>query len=185
MAMSEERKAYQRAYYEANKERLLTLQRARNAEHYRNNKPALKAKSQRWREQNPERYKALTKRYAEANREKVKASSKAWYAANKDQARLTARARKLRGYGLTQEQFGAMLESQLGACLICLAQMRAPVIDHDHATGAVRGLLCRKCNSALGLFLDSAQVLTRAARYLTRSSSGAISTPSKMPSKPR
>lgn len=182
MATSDARKAYMKAYREKNRDVLLAKQRERGKANYQANKPAFKAKSQRWREENPERYRELTRRYAEANREKVKEASRAWYAANKDRARATGRANKLKGYGLTVEQFGLMLDAQRGQCLICLEQMAAPVVDHDHATGAVRGLLCRTCNSALGLLKDSPQVLTRAAEYLTRSSSGATSTPSKTPS---
>jgi hypothetical protein len=177
--MSKARKAYQKAYYERNKARLLEKQRARNAASYKANKAKYAEKSKRWREANPERYRELTKAYAQANREKVKATSRAWYAANKDRARATSRRLKLKGYGLTVEQFGEMLALQQGACLICLQQMLIPVVDHDHVTGRVRGLLCRKCNSALGLLQDSPTVLRRAVRYLTRSSSGATSTPSR------
>ena len=182
MATSEARKAYQKAYYEANRATILEGQRERNRASYQADKATYKARSERWRLENPERYRELTKRYAEANREKVKATSAAWYSANKDRASATNRANKLRGYGLTMEQFGLMLESQCGACLICLLPMTRPVVDHDHKTGAVRGLLCRTCNSALGLLKDSPEVLMRAADYLqTRSSSGATSTPSKTP----
>ncbi len=39
-------------------------------------------------------------------------------------------------------------------------------VDHDHQTGFVRGLLCRDCNAALGLFKDSQEILERAIGYL-------------------
>lgn len=181
MATPEQRKAYQKAYREKNKDRLLAAQRERNKLHYQANKETYGSRNRAWREANPERYKELTRKYTEANREKVVAASREWYAANKDRARATSRKNKLKGYGLTPTEFETMLIEQRGACLICLTQMKSPVVDHDHATGAVRGLLCHKCNSALGLLRDCSEVLQRAAQYLTRSSSGATSTPNKMP----
>ncbi|MFB9187251.1 endonuclease VII domain-containing protein [Dactylosporangium sucinum] len=74
-----------------------------------------------------------------------------------------------------------MLASQGGRCLICREPMTLPAVDHDHATGAVRGILCRPCNSGLGFFKDNPEILSRAIEYLTRSSSGATSTTSSGP----
>lgn len=181
MAISEERKAYQKAYYEKNKQALLEKQRERNRRDYQANKDAYKARSQKWRESNPDRYKELTLRYAEANREKVKATSAKWYAENKGRAAKTGRVNKLKAYGLTEDQFTQMLINQRGLCLVCDLPMDQPVVDHNHQTGEVRGLLHRTCNAALGLLMDSPEVLRRAAQYLTRSSSGATSMPNKTP----
>ena len=68
-------------------------------------------------------------------------------------------------YGLVEADVQQMLERQDGLCAICRS---APAIhiDHDHATGAVRGLLCFRCNAALGQLGDDPEVLVRAARYL-------------------
>lgn len=51
-------------------------------------------------------------------------------------------------------------------CPICRAKTDDRVADHDHATGAVRDWLCRKCNAGLGFFEDDPQALRAAARYL-------------------
>ncbi len=61
-------------------------------------------------------------------------------------------------YGLTAEEYEAILESQGGGCAICEktpeeAGKRLSV-DHDHETGDVRGLLCQSCNLALGMIED-------------------------------
>lgn len=69
-------------------------------------------------------------------------------------------------YGLTPDDFDALLEAQAGACLICDAEMDQPQIDHDHATGVVRGLLCRSCNIGLGYFRDDVVNMRRAIAYL-------------------
>lgn len=52
-------------------------------------------------------------------------------------------------YGLTQQQVDDMRTSQGGLCAICRQEMRRQCIDHDHATGKVRGLLCHACNIKL------------------------------------
>jgi len=83
------------------------------------------------------------------------------------------RARTLRKYGLTQEQFDAMLEQQAHRCAICLdpepdTAGKAWHIDHCHSTGVVRGLLCSRCNLALGYMRDSPALLRMAAHYLTQ-----------------
>lgn len=53
-------------------------------------------------------------------------------------------------YGLTVEQYDAMLVEQRGRCAICGEPMKKPMVDHDHGTGAVRALLCNGCNLTLG-----------------------------------
>lgn len=84
------------------------------------------------------------------------------------------RLKKLYGIGLTD--FNRMLAAQGGLCAICrqpptekLNQhigVRGLHVDHDHATGAVRGLLCTNCNGSLGKMKDSPELLRAAADYL-------------------
>jgi hypothetical protein len=71
----------------------------------------------------------------------------------------------MRTYGLSVEALDAMLDSQHGVCAICQTAPAAHV-DHDHMSGTVRGLLCFRCNAALGQFGDDQIVLRRAARYV-------------------
>lgn len=76
-----------------------------------------------------------------------------------------------RNYGLSIEDFERMAEAQKGACAICKTQLDLgffTAVDHDHETGAVRGLLCSKCNMALGGFKDSIGLLDAAAAYLRK-----------------
>lgn len=69
-------------------------------------------------------------------------------------------------YGVTPEAFSAMLDAQGGCCAICTGAMPNPHIDHDHATGKVRGLLCKLCNAGLGQFKDDVARLSQAITYL-------------------
>jgi Recombination endonuclease VII len=61
-----------------------------------------------------------------------------------------------------------MVEAQGSACLICRRQITVATahVDHDHASGKVRGILCFACNGGMGQFGDDPEVLVRAARYL-------------------
>lgn len=77
-------------------------------------------------------------------------------------------------YGMTQEAYDALIEKQGGLCAICglpetatfKGTLRTLCVDHDHDTGAIRGLLCSLCNQALGFFKDSPENLSNAIDYL-------------------
>jgi Recombination endonuclease VII len=107
--------------------------------------------------------------YYQANGEKLRAKSQAWYQANREHALRNARIRKLRSnFGLTPEDYTAMLEAQGGVCALCQSNRgRKLVVDHDHVTGKVRGLLCCPCNSFLGRIKESVDALDRIKAYLT------------------
>lgn len=69
-------------------------------------------------------------------------------------------------YDLTQEQHEQMLETRGSRCPICGEIDESPYIDHCHKTGKVRGLLCQRCNTALGFLRDNPRACLRAAIYL-------------------
>lgn len=75
-----------------------------------------------------------------------------------------------RNYGITIHDYGAMFQQQGGCCAICgkHASLYQLHVDHDHATGKVRGLLCVGCNTGLGALGDTAESLARALTYLQR-----------------
>ena len=66
----------------------------------------------------------------------------------------------------TIEQFSNLLETQNNKCNICAVEMIQPCIDHDHSSGKVRSLLCRKCNILLGMCNDNISILENAIKYL-------------------
>jgi hypothetical protein len=79
------------------------------------------------------------------------------------------RLKRLFGIGL--DEYEALRQQQNGGCAICGRQDAGRrdnrlVVDHDHVTGAVRGLLCHRCNATLGMSGDSPERLETAARYL-------------------
>lgn len=75
-------------------------------------------------------------------------------------------------YNIDKQQFLQMLQEQNNCCAICSKDFadNSPNVDHDHKTGLVRGLLCRKCNTALGLFADDIDSLRAAIDYLCQNS---------------
>lgn len=90
---------------------------------------------------------------------------------------VTKRRRKLhRVYGISPFEYEQMLDAQGGVCAICKnpeATTHSPygktselAVDHDHVTGAVRGLLCSTCNFLLGQAKDDPEILRSAADYL-------------------
>lgn len=81
---------------------------------------------------------------------------------------------KLKKYGLTLEQYRAILENQGGCCAICRlppsellrGKIKQLSVDHNHHTGRVRALLCGPCNSAIGLLKESTELMLAAATYI-------------------
>lgn len=82
-----------------------------------------------------------------------------------------ARRFALSQFGLTVEDYDAMLEYQGGVCAICKGECnsgRRLAVDHCHKTGNVRGLLCGRCNLSIGKFEDNIDFLKTAISYLER-----------------
>lgn len=118
-----------------------------------------------------------------------KVCAKQWQSSDhaKNRVRNNARSKQynlLYHFGLTPDEYDALVAKQGGLCGICGdplgsydepshadAQSYRPHVDHDHATGAVRGILCGPCNRGLGFMRDSVAVLERAVEYLRGSAS--------------
>lgn len=84
--------------------------------------------------------------------------------------RKASRKSQLKRYGLSPEDYQSMYMQQSGCCLICGLTEEKLQVDHCHATGKVRGLLCLLCNTMLGKAHDSPEILRAAANYLERNS---------------
>jgi len=122
------------------------------ARHAANPEPG-RERAKRWQRENPERVRA--------QREAAKADGR-----RREQTRRSHLKQK---YGMTTEQYDEMLAAQGGGCAICGRPPRPDIslhVDHDHATGAIRGLSCFRCNNALGDFDDDISLLESAVRYL-------------------
>ena len=97
--------------------------------------------------------------------QKTKVPSDQWHPTGRN-----ARERYLRrNYGIGLDHHDALFVAQGGSCAICKQVQVAPKIlhvDHCHASGRVRGLLCEHCNRGVGGFKDNPEWCLSAAKYL-------------------
>ena len=108
------------------------------------------------REYQKEKYKFLDEDKKRKRREKNPCNTFEW----RQQYRLKNR------FGLTTEEFSAMVLEQNNKCKICECEMDVPQIDHNHTTGEVRSLLCRCCNTSLGLVKEDTKILYNMISYI-------------------
>jgi len=139
----------------------------------------------RWHEANPGKKAAFDRRYYERNGDKIRAKVLERYYENHEQNLEAARRKRdadrprlrayefqrslRRHYGITEQDYADLLAAQEGVCAICgkeCATGKRLAVDHNHATGNVRGLLCQACNLALGQFRESRELLAAAIAYL-------------------
>jgi Autographiviridae endonuclease VII len=94
-------------------------------------------------------------KWAREHRESKRAAYRRWEQNNPDKATAKSRVRVCAKKGITPEVYADLLTKQEGRCAICRTAdpgRKSWCIDHDHVTGKVRGLLCWKCNLALGWY---------------------------------
>jgi hypothetical protein len=108
------------------------------------------------------------------------AAARKWFADNPQRARANSRKfNLLKTYGITLDDYNALLRKQHGVCAICgedepnehgrTGKKFRLSVDHCHDSGAIRGLLCQRCNRAIGLLKDDPVLMRRAISYLLRS----------------
>jgi hypothetical protein len=98
-----------------------------------------------------------------------KRQSRAYVLDNADDLKIAQRIQNLKTcYGLSALDHLIMVQNQSCRCAICGQHMTSPHVDHDHATGAVRELLCAACNRGIGSLMDSPGICRSAARYLEK-----------------
>lgn len=88
---------------------------------------------------------------------------------DKEKRRRTIFLGNLRKYGLREDDYDRMLAKQNGVCAICYGPQQGSkpfCVDHCHSTNIVRGLLCGKCNSGIGMLCDDPVRMINAAKYV-------------------
>lgn len=108
----------------------------------------------------PERW----KEYKKKNKDRINALQRKRYTTDRRwEKQLRVR------FGITPEQYWEMHDKQNGLCKICKKPQSVGIkldVDHNHKTNKVRGLLCRSCNTGIGLLRDSFSLLWEAVKYL-------------------
>jgi ATP-dependent 26S proteasome regulatory subunit len=119
---------------------------------------------------NREKYKIYHhKRYIE-NKKEINEKNRKWYKLNPDKSR---NQKLLYTYGITLEQRNKMILDQENKCPICFDILdtidnKNIHVDHNHNTGKVRAVLCKKCNSMIGLCREREDILLNAIGYLKK-----------------
>lgn len=143
----------------------------RDLENHRKWRAAHKAEQQeyfrKYAESNKEEKTEYLKKWYQDHREEELEKSKSRHKANPENRRNTVRKQL---YGIEPDEYKVLYSNQDGKCAICKQppkSTRSLCVDHDHKTGAVRGLLCDSCNGGIGLLGDSIIRLHEAIEYLT------------------
>lgn len=149
--------------------------RARDRDRYANDKEKFQAKAKRHYAKNAEQYKAANRANYQKKRDYYLAYAKT-YALNNPEKIVNT---KLKGsFGITLEQYNQILAIQNGVCAICRTATNGSrkrwAVEHDHASGRIRGLCCGACNSLLGFARDSRELLERAIAYLENPPAAAV-----------
>lgn len=148
------------------------------------NPERVKEIKRRFRERHRERIAAERAAAFQANKAKRYAERQKWIDANPEKVKaeaLRARLRKMQRrlnnemkyhYNVTAEQYQRIAEHQGNVCAICgrpneTTRTKRLFVDHNHATGRLRALLCHACNAGLGYFRENYTILERAAAYLS------------------
>ena len=122
---------------------------------YARNREYAIRRAQRWREQNPEKYEEWKRRNREENKPRRTIQER--------------RGHLRRKYGLTLEEYDFLRVAQNHRCAICDQPEEGGLhIDHHHESGLIRGLLCGKCNKAIGLLKEDPGLFDAASSYLQR-----------------
>lgn len=117
------------------------------------------------------KYKSYCKRCHTAINSEIRREKQSLYPSELVRQREYSRDRRFRlRYGMSRAIFEEMLAEQGHQCAICHTKdpgrLKIFAVDHNHVTNAIRGLLCERCNRALGLFRDDPEVLRQGAAYL-------------------
>ena len=144
--------------------------RSSRQQHHASCKACQRTASSEWKKQNPEKSREMLYSWRDKNMDKMTAATERWRERNPEKQQANARRYGLRRFGITPEQYDAMLASQQYSCAICRKHQtlfkRRLAVDHNHETGKVRSLLCDNCNKGIGCLQEDPAIFTAALDYL-------------------
>lgn len=141
-------------------------------------RPCVVAAKQRWMDENREHDNARRREVYAAKRSPVAREALVAKRFDADETRRKVRRKssvryRLKSrYGISEAEYMRLVDAQGNCCAVCGAtentEGRLWCVDHDHSTGAIRGLLCTRCNVGIGALGDTAEGVRRALDYLER-----------------
>lgn len=106
----------------------------------------------------------------EAQKESRRKATREWKLRNPELYIQRSRDKEYRRkYGISLEQYDELLKAQQGVCAICATSCDTGMnlaVDHCHDTNKIRGLLCKNCNTAIGLLKEDLETMTKALEYV-------------------
>ena len=170
----EKRKVWREKNYQKNKAKIL----ARNAEWRRNNPDKVRQANKKARENWKAKHPTISKRLAEIRKAWTKLN---WKKVKEAQSRYKQRhpdanrdAHLRRVYGISLEQYNELLQKQNGVCALCCEpetvkqsgkRPNSLAVDHCHETSKIRGLLCKRCNTSVEVFVGHPERIERLVNY--------------------
>ena len=159
--------------------------RQKKREYYAANRDVVKKRQKEYATRTKEDRQKYIRQYARRKKKEIREQQHRWYLNNEKRLRVEAKERRemtpnynlkrrIRLHGISEERYFELMRLQGGGCAICGESSKTLFIDHNHACcpgkngcmKCVRGLLCSKCNYAIGMLKDDEKLATRAASYL-------------------
>ncbi len=143
-------------------------QKAINKKSYLKNREKAIKDARKWAVKNADKVHKYQVEYRNLHKKEARAWSKKMYHRKKTEVEFIRKKLKQHlqyNYGLSIEEYDKMMGECNNSCLICKKQVKL-CIDHNHETGKIRGLLCKKCNTMIGMAGDSILLLQAAIGYL-------------------
>lgn len=138
-----------------------------------NNKEKIKEATKSWHTKNIERSNDYYLNWRLKNKENKKLYDQKYRTENKERKKeyhnseIAKDSKLKRTYGISLNEYESMLDEQNGVCYICFEKDSVKLaVDHNHKTGEVRKLLCKKCNTAIGLLREDTKIIENVLNYI-------------------
>lgn len=134
-------------------------------------RPCKNIRTGKWKKEHREKCNLQKRKHREKYLERERKKQRNNYQKNKKRVKSYVLKQT---YGITIEEYEARYDEQGGKCGCCgnTQERKRLFVDHCHSTGKIRGLLCGRCNTAIGLLGDNTEGVTRAIEYLKKTDGG-------------
>lgn len=143
-----------------------------NKAYYLANKEKIRARNKAWNDANPDYMREYRKEYYAKNKEILALKARAYDARTREHKRKRdAASHRKRKFKLSSQEYATMLAKQNGKCACCDVMFDTnvvPVVDHNHATSELRGILCHSCNRCIGACQDDPAIIQNLIDYIER-----------------